>query len=143
MNKETKMKIFSLATGLLAAFSMVYTAKRIGAVYTMGEAALVSENEYVVVVDPGHGGFDPGKVGADGIVEKEINLAIAKKVEKYLLALEVEVIMTRDDDDGLYDADAGNKKTQDMQRRVQIMEEASPDLIVSIPQNSYPEECVH
>ena len=143
MNKETKTKIFSLATGLLAAFSMIYTAEKIGTVYTMGEAALISEKEYVVVLDAGHGGFDPGKVGINGVEEKEINLLITKLVAGYLQAQDVEVIMTREGEGGLYDEGASNKKTQDMQRRVRIMEEASPDLIVSIHQNSYPEEYVH
>ena len=143
MDKETRTKIFSLATGLLAAFSMIFTAEKIGTVYTMGEAALSSEEQFVVVVDAGHGGFDPGKVGINGAEEKDINLAIAKKVASYLEAGDVTVVMTRESDDGLYDADASNKKVQDMKRRIEIMEDAEPDLTVSIHQNSYTEEYVH
>ena len=48
MEKETRAKIISLATGLLVAFSMIYTAEKIGLVYTMGEAS-VSAKESVVV----------------------------------------------------------------------------------------------
>jgi len=142
MEKETRAKLISLTTGLLVAFSMIYTAEKIGQVYTMGEAALSAETEHVVVVDAGHGGFDPGKVGINGAEEKDINLAIAKKVAEYLEAGDIKVVMTRKDDAGLYDPDSDNKKVQDMKKRVEIMESARPDLIVSIHQNSYPEEYV-
>lgn len=143
MEKETKSKLLSLAVGVLVAFSMIYTAEKIGDVYTMGGAALVSEDTYVVVVDAGHGGFDPGKVGINGAEEKDINLAIAEKLAEYLRAGDVKVVMTREDGEGLYDPDSDNKKVQDMKRRVEIMESARPDLTVSIHQNSYPEEYVH
>lgn len=143
MEKETRTKLYSLITGLLVAFSMIYMAEKIGEVYTMGEAALSSEDTYVVVVDAGHGGFDPGKVGINGAEEKDINLAIAQKVAEYLEAGDVKVVMTREDGEGLYDPESDNKKVQDMKRRVEIMESARPDLTVSIHQNSYPEEYVH
>lgn len=143
MNKECRTKIFSLAAGLMIAFSMIYTAERIGTVYTLGEAVFRQEKKWVVVVDAGHGGFDPGKVGINGAQEKEINLAIAKKVAMYLEAGDVQVVMTRESDEGLYDAQSSNKKVQDMKRRIEIMEETVPDLTVSIHQNSYPEESVH
>ncbi len=143
MNQETKMKLFSLLTGLAVAFSMIYTAEKIGEVYTMGEASLSAKDPYVVVVDAGHGGFDPGKVGINGAEEKDINLAIAQKVAQYLKAGDIQVVMTREDENGLYDADSDNKKVQDMKRRVEIMEGARPDLIISVHQNSYPEEYVH
>ena len=50
--------------------------------------------------------------------------------------------MTRETEDGLYDAGASNKKVQDMKRRIAIMEETKPLATVSIHQNSYPEEYV-
>lgn len=143
MITETKTKLFSLVTGLAVAFLMIYTAGRIDAVYTMGKATSRAEEMPVVVVDAGHGGFDPGKVGITGVEEKDINLAIAQKVAMYLEMGDVKVVMTREDEEGLYDADASNKKVQDMKRRIEIMEETQPDMAVSIHQNSYPEEYVH
>ena len=50
---------------------------------------------------PGHGGFDPGKIGIDGSLEKDINLQIARKLKTYLEASGVKVVMTRDTDQGL------------------------------------------
>ena len=73
--------------------------------------------EYRVVIDAGHGGFDSGKVGIGNILEKEINLAIAGKVQQNLEAAGIETIMTRESDRGLYDENEENKKQQDMKKR--------------------------
>lgn len=96
-----------------------------------------------VVIDAGHGGSDPGKIGINDALEKDINLSIALIVKQFLEANDVSVVLTRDTDDGLYDADASNKKVQDMKRRVNIIDEKEPQVTVSIHQNSYPEEYVH
>ena len=53
-----------------------------------------------VVVDAGHGGDDPGKIGINGAPEKDINLQIAQKLKKYLEAEDVEVVLTRETEDG-------------------------------------------
>lgn len=97
----------------------------------------------VVVIDAGHGGDDPGKIGINGSLEKDINLNIVKKLAGYLEAEGVQVVLTRDTEEGLYDAHASNKKVQDMKRRIEKIEETDPVLTVSIHQNSYPEEYVH
>lgn len=96
-----------------------------------------------VVIDAGHGGADPGKVSVDGSLEKDINLVIAKKLQKFLLQQDVDAVLTRDSDSGLYDENASNKKVQDMKNRVALIEERQPALTVSIHQNSYHEEYVH
>ncbi|MCM1186207.1 MAG: N-acetylmuramoyl-L-alanine amidase [Lachnoclostridium sp.] len=96
-----------------------------------------------VVVDAGHGGIDPGKVGINGALEKDINLEIALLVRQYLEADDIKVVMTRETGDGLYDENTDNKKVQDMKRRVAMIDETAPDVTVSIHQNSYPEEYVH
>lgn len=96
-----------------------------------------------VVIDAGHGGADPGKVGVDGSLEKDINLKIAKKLAMFLTAADVDVVLTRESDAGLYDENVSNKKVQDMKNRVALIEEKKPALTVSIHQNSYHEEYVH
>ncbi len=98
---------------------------------------------FCVVIDAGHGGVDPGKVSVDGSLEKDINLAIARKLQRFLEMADVEAVMTREADAGLYDENASNKKVQDMKNRVGIIEEKKPQLTVSIHQNSYHEEYVH
>lgn len=95
-----------------------------------------------VVIDAGHGGADPGKVGINQALEKDINLSIAKLVCRYLQQNDINVIMTRDDDAGLYDEGAQNKKVQDLKRRLKKIEESGAEFAVSIHQNSYHEEPV-
>lgn len=51
-----------------------------------------------VVIDPGHGGRDPGAIAADGPAEKTVNLAVARRVARRLAGAGVDVRMTRDDD---------------------------------------------
>ena len=98
------------------------------------------EEKPLVEIDAGHGGFDPGKVGIDGQLEKDINLSIAEKLKAYLEASDVNVVMTRDTDTGLYQSGDSHKKVSDMRRRCDIINEARPDLVVSIHQNSYHQE---
>lgn len=92
----------------------------------------------VIVIDPGHGGYDPGKVSADQILEKDINLAIALKLKKYLEAQDCIVYMTRDSDISLCSETDSGKKQKDMRNRIAFIEETRPDLMISIHQNSYP-----
>lgn len=94
----------------------------------------------VVVIDAGHGGTDPGKVGVDGSLEKDINLAVAKRLKTYLEQDDIRVIMTRETDTGLYSDTDSRKKMADMKKRCEIIEESGADLVVSIHQNSYHEE---
>lgn len=86
---------------------------------------------------PGHGGFDPGKVGTRDTLEKDINLAIAKKVEQKLADSGYITYMTRTEDVALCDGNESSKKLTDMKRRVALIEEKKPVLAVSIHQNSF------
>ncbi len=134
-------KYFSLGVGLLMTAALLYIAKE-GEQYIASRQVQIGEEQVCIVLDAGHGGDDPGKIGINGSREKEINLAITKKVKAYLEANDIKVVLTREGDEGLYDAGAENKKVQDMKRRIEIMEEAQPLAVVSIHQNSYPEEYV-
>lgn len=135
-------KLLSGAIAVMLALSILYVGRE-AAVYVTGRSVDAEKERICVVIDAGHGGDDPGKVGINGANEKDVNLQIAEMVKAYLEANDIEVVMTRESDEGLYDADASNKKVQDMKRRITMIEEASPVLTVSIHQNSYPEEYVH
>ena len=108
----------------------------------LGERVTEATDQKVVVVDAGHGGRDPGKVGVDGCLEKDLNLEIAKKVQAILEQQDIKVIMIRDTDKGLYEEQTSNKKVQDMKNRCALINETEPDCVVSIHQNSYHEEYV-
>lgn len=101
-----------------------------------------NKEEITIVVDAGHGGIDPGKVGINNALEKDINLAIALKLERNLKENGINVVMTRKDDNGLYKESDTNKKVRDMKNRLAIIEDAKPALAVSIHQNSYPDASV-
>lgn len=112
-------------------------------VSTLEEHIRAAKNRSVtIVVDAGHGGIDPGKVGINKALEKDINLAIALKLERNLKESGINVVMTRTDDSGLYNEGDSNKKVRDMKKRLSIIEEAKPELAVSIHQNSYPDPSV-
>lgn len=101
------------------------------------ETININLSEKTVVLDSGHGGFDPGKESADGILEKDINLAISYKLKDLLEDAGIKVVMTRTDDNGLYQESDGNKKVADMKKRCAIIDECKADIVVSIHQNSY------
>ena len=107
------------------------------------EFKMAGSSGYCVVLDAGHGASDPGKIGCNDAKEKEINLAIVQKLKTFLEAQDVEVVLTRDSDEPLYESSASNKKMSDMHTRVSIIEDAAPDLVVSIHQNSYHESSVY
>lgn len=95
-----------------------------------------------IVVDPGHGGNDPGKVGVTGALEKDINLEIAVKLRDYLEEKEMKAVLTREADVSLAEEGASSTQVSDLKRRVEIIEEEAPEIAVSIHQNSYTDSSV-
>ena len=94
---------------------------------------------YSIVIDAGHGGIDGGASGrATGVSESELNLKYAKQLEKLCINCGVNVVMTRSDSDGLYDEDAPNRKKSEMEKRKEIINNSSADILVSIHMNSFP-----
>ena len=90
-----------------------------------------------IVLDPGHGGFDPGKVGTAGTLEKDINLAISLKLKEMLVKSGYTVTMTRQKDEALCEQNASRKKVSDWNARLDLIQKEEPELTVSIHQNSY------
>lgn len=86
----------------------------------------------VVIIDAGHGGFDPGKAGTAGDNEKIINLKIAEYLQQYLEQSGAVAIITRNTDEAL-----GDTKKEDMKERKNIVNNSDGDILVSIHQNSF------
>ena len=95
-----------------------------------------------VIIDAGHGGTDPGKVGINQALEKDINFEIAKKLEKLLKEKNISCKMVRTEDRLLAQEGSKQKKIEDMKERDRIINEIRPSLAVSIHQNSYTEESI-
>lgn len=96
----------------------------------------------LIVVDPGHGGEDPGALGRGGSYEKDIVLEVAKKLADVLRQGGAQVILTRETDVDLADLDEYNiyrRAVQDLSRRVAIANEHKADLFISVHVNSFPD----
>ena len=95
-----------------------------------------------VVIDPGHGGEDGGAVSAEGLYEKDANLAVAFALRDLLEMNGIPVIMTRDEDILLYDRNVdyhGRKKVLDLAARKTIADNAGNCLFISIHMNAFPQ----
>ena len=108
--------------------------------------SLIYKNNPVVILDAGHGGVDGGAVADDGTVEKDLNLQIAKKVEKFIKAFGFATVMTRNDDAST-DSNEGDKirirKKNDMHNRLNTMKQYENAVFVSIHLNKFSQEDCH
>jgi N-acetylmuramoyl-L-alanine amidase len=91
-----------------------------------------------VVLDAGHGGYDPGSIGSNGIMEKDITLAIALKVGDILKKNNINIVYTRKSDDVPWPS---NEK-KDLAARAAISNSLQADLFISIHLNSFKQEIV-
>lgn len=94
-----------------------------------------------IVIDPGHGGVDPGKISARETLEKNINLAISLNLKDLLEKEGYKVVMTREADKEL--CYGKYSKTEDLGNRVDIINDSEPLCVISIHQNSYSDSSVH
>ena len=96
-----------------------------------------------VVIDAGHGKPDEGAQSSRGTTEAETNLKIALKLQNLLEQSGSSVILTRSDENAIYDLDAKTlkqKKISDIHNRVKIGNESSADIFVSIHLNKIPQQ---
>ncbi|APB35236.1 N-acetylmuramoyl-L-alanine amidase [Gloeomargarita lithophora Alchichica-D10] len=84
-----------------------------------------NKTRYTVLIDPGHGGPDPGAIGRGGIQEKEIVLDISRRVARLLEAQGVRAVLSRTQDVDL-----------DLEPRVALAERVNATLFVSIHANA-------
>lgn len=99
-----------------------------------------NNNQPVIIVDAGHGGFDGGASTNDGVTEKGINLNIALYLKEYLNFFGFNVVMTREsdvstEDDGL--TTIRSRKSSDLHNRMALMEKTQNAVFVSIHQNHF------
>ncbi len=131
LKKKTILMVAAVILCVVS-FAVIVSASALGAQSGV-------KNGKVVVIDAGHGGIDGGVVGVStGTKESDINLAIARSLKHFLSSKGYEVVMTRSSTDGLYGMATKNRKLKDMEERKRIINEARPDLVVSIHQNSFP-----
>ena len=84
----------------------------------------------IIVIDPGHGGSDPGAVGPKGTLEKNVTLGIAKKLGAKLEAAGANVFYTRFVDLDVAKRDASG--AEELHKRIEVAHEKKADIFVSI-----------
>lgn len=123
-------------------------------VFTLGVAMVMDQNITVptvtlpvsgktIVVDAGHGKPDEGAQSSSGTTEAETNLKIALKLQNLLEQSGATVILTRSDENAIYDLDSKTlkqKKISDIRNRVKIGNESSADIFVSVHLNKIPQQ---
>jgi len=96
----------------------------------------------VVMIDAGHGGEDGGAASVSGVLEKQINLEIALRMEQVLAFCGMEPQMIRVTDQSVYSGNCetlSQKKVSDLKNRVKMINTSKPALVISIHQNHYTE----
>ncbi len=137
--KKIKIVIFKINT-LIVIFSVLIILLFASIVFIVKSTILANTfsdpNSGIIVIDPGHGGIDGG-TNKDGILEKEINLDIGKRLCFYLEQKGYKVIMTRTDDNSLDALDNSSKSRhqRDLNARVKIINNSNAQLFVSIHVN--------
>lgn len=99
-----------------------------------------TESVLTLAVDAGHGGPDGGAEASDGTQEAGLNLAIAKALKKEAEKRGIQVVMTRETEDGLYAVENTGKKwrkLEDLQQRKAIIDAARADAAVTIHMNCF------
>lgn len=120
---KTKIKILILIILLLSA---LFINTKVN--------ALMPLSGKIIVIDPGHGGKDPGTT-SDTTYEKDINLAISKALEIELSKVGATVILTRDGDYDLSEPNARWRKKSDFDNRINLINNSKANLYLSIHLN--------
>ena len=128
----------------MSAVSMVAGVETARVTKENGVGSIARQTERpLIVIDAGHGGMDGGALSADGISEKDINLAIALALQEEIRAYPADVLMTRSVDEGLYTEKSASiraKKREDLLRRGEILNAEAVTLGISIHLNSFPQD---
>lgn len=132
----------TLKLALAAAIvTLVLTAVPFGS--TLQQTIKEMHTGEVLVIDPGHGGFDGGAESVDGVPEKDINLAISLLIAERARADGLSVVLTREEDISLDDGGAGairSRKTRDLKARKEMIDAIRPYAVVSVHLNSFTQD---
>ena len=131
-----KKRITMLLIGIFC-FSAILCANMSNVENTLLTSSTPVTNK-VVILDAGHGKPDEGAEGLNGTTEEKTNLSITLKLQKLLEESGATVILTRSDENAIYDLDKNTlkeKKVSDIKNRVKIGNESSADILISIHLN--------
>jgi N-acetylmuramoyl-L-alanine amidase len=121
-------------------FCSAFFLARAGAAFVTSKNTTAAKT--CIVLDAGHGGSDPGKVGINDALEKDINLAIVYKLKTLFENKGYEIVLTRTDDTVLADESSQNVKVEDLRNRVALITETMPVMTICVHQNSFTDESI-
>lgn len=136
INRKRMYFIFLFILISVISYSLSFNNKK-----TISTVSLPVTNK-VIVIDAGHGYPDEGAESANGITESQINLNITKKVQNLLEQSGCTVVLTRSDENGIYNAESKTireMKISDIKNRVKIGNESSANAFISIHLNKIPQ----
>ena len=143
--KVLAMKKFLKQISLISVFVLLavffYSSRTKHPVEIIPVMAVPVSNK-VIILDAGHGTPDEGAESSSGTLEAPINLQITLKIQKLLESSGATVILTRSDENSIYEIDAktiAQKKVSDIHNRVKIGNNSSADVFVSIHLNKISE----
>jgi N-acetylmuramoyl-L-alanine amidase len=140
INSKTRwLALVMLVVAVCAISTQIWNQRFVSRFFPTKEVLSMSVAGRTVVLDPGHGGEDPGAKSSFGGEEKEIVLKIALELKSLLEESGATVIMTRDGDYDLIDQDrppGQTKKRCDLENRKKIVQQSGGDLLISIHVNS-------
>lgn len=137
-----KKLVFLIISVLLSIIIFVYSCFN-PLFYISNVSNYAHNDELIIIIDAGHGGFDGGAVSVDGTAEKDINLKISLYLNEILNSFGYKTVLTRDkdislEDDGL--TTIKSRKTSDIHNRMKLMENIDNSIFVSVHQNKYTRE---
>ena len=133
-----KLIIFLFIFSALCGCLICQTNKTCHAVSDTAPTDTVPSRNYTVVIDPGHGGIDPGSIGyKTKVKESELNLKLSKMLAEKLEQAGINVVMTREDENALAEGSGKSFKKKDMELRKEIIKKIRPNMVISIHHNSY------
>ena len=137
--KKKKLLLF-WAPVLLIATSILSVLVAAAKVQSIASAAAAVGDKPLIILDPGHGGMDGGATGPDGLLEKDLNLAISLNLRDLLRFAGYSVLLTRETDCSIHDSGASTirqMKVSDIHNRMKIMQEHPGSIFISIHQNHF------
>lgn len=142
----TKRTLHYMAFGALflcvsLLFSSLFRAVATGSVTVDADNA-PADRDTVIVLDAGHGGEDGGATGANGVLEKDLNLALTHDLAALLRLAGYTVVETRTEDKLLYDEGTkkGHKKQGDLENRLAVTQQYENCVLISIHMNTFPDQ---
>ncbi|WP_427846190.1 N-acetylmuramoyl-L-alanine amidase family protein [Desulfitobacterium metallireducens] len=127
---------------MAAIIIVLLMASLVFSVLWQGSTVVISHlnnTQHIVVIDAGHGGYDPGAITSQGLYEKEINLQMAKRVGELLKPSGIQVFLTREEDiDYVPEGTRGRqtKKQADLNYRIDLAKQANAEAFISLHLNS-------